>query len=165
MHRNHGGRIRSAVIDRLSRQYPREVFQLVPGDRDALLSRELRQRTIELAVAPTMGVSAEGDTELEVLFDDQFVVMAGSPTKWIRRRKLVLADLFNELWVLSSSESLPGQYIAQAFRISGIEPPTRTYSRSQFRSITICCNRTLYHDASAVDVALRQTHIAQIVAG
>jgi DNA-binding transcriptional LysR family regulator len=113
----------TAVLHRLSRQYPRVVFQLVPGDRDTLLSRELRQRTIELAVAPTMGLSPEGDTEMEILFDDQFVVMAGSPTKWIRRRKLVLADLLNELWVLPPPESLPGQYIAQAFRTSGFEPP------------------------------------------
>ena len=113
----------TAVLHRLSRQYPRVVFQLVPGDRDTLLSRELRQRTIELAVAPTMGLSPEGDTEIEILFDDQFVVMAGSPTKWIRRRKLVLADLLNELWVLPPPESLPGQYIAQAFRTSGFEPP------------------------------------------
>ena len=113
----------TAVLHRLSRQYPRVVFQLVPGDRDTLLSRELRQRTIELAVAPTMGLSPEGDTEMEVLFDDQFVVMAGSPTEWIRRRKLVLADLLNELWVLPPPESLPGQYIAQAFRTSGFEPP------------------------------------------
>jgi DNA-binding transcriptional LysR family regulator len=113
----------TAVLHRLSRQYPRVVFQLVPGDRDTLLSRELRQRTIELAVAPTMGLSPEGDTEIEILFDDQFVVMAGSRTKWIRRRKLVLADLLNELWVLPPPESLPGQYIAQAFRTSGFEPP------------------------------------------
>ena len=113
----------TAVLHRLSRQYPRVVFQLVPGDRDTLLSRELRQRTIELAVAPTMGLSSEGDTKIEILFDDQFVVMAGSPTKWIRRRKLVLADLLNELWVLPPPESLPGQYIAQAFRTSGFEPP------------------------------------------
>ena len=61
--------------------------------------------------------------EMEVLFDDRFVVMAGTATKWIRRRKLVLADLLNELWVLPPPESLPGQYIAQAFRNSGIEPP------------------------------------------
>ena len=113
----------TAVLHRLSRQYPRVVFQLVPGDRDTLLSRELRQRTIELAVAPTMGLSSEGDTKIEILFDDQFVVMAGSPTEWIRRRKLALADLLNELWVLPPSESLPGQYISQAFRTSGFEPP------------------------------------------
>jgi DNA-binding transcriptional LysR family regulator len=113
----------TAVLHRLSRQYPRVVFQLVPGDRDTLLSRELRQRTIDLAVAPTMGLSPEGDTEIEILFDDQFVVMAGSRTKRIRRRKLVLADLLDELWVLPPPESLPGQYIAQAFRTSCLEPP------------------------------------------
>jgi DNA-binding transcriptional LysR family regulator len=113
----------TAVIDRLSRQYPRVVFQLVPADRDTLLSRELRQRTIELAVAPTTGLAPEGDTEMEILFDDRFVVMAGSQTKWIRRRKLVLANLLNELWVLPPPESLPGQYIAHAFRTSGLEPP------------------------------------------
>jgi DNA-binding transcriptional LysR family regulator len=113
----------ASVVDRLSRQYPRVVFQLVPADRDTLLSRELRQRTIELAVAPTTGLPQEGDTEMEVLFDDQFVVMAGSPTKWMRRRKLILADLLNELWVLPPPDSLPGQHIAQAFRTSGFEPP------------------------------------------
>jgi DNA-binding transcriptional LysR family regulator len=113
----------TAVIDRLSRQYPRVIFQLVPADRDTLLSRELGQRTIELAVAPTTGLSPEGDMEMEALFDDQFVVMAGSPTKWVRRRKLVLADLLDELWVLPPPDSLPGQYIAQTFRNSGIEPP------------------------------------------
>jgi DNA-binding transcriptional LysR family regulator len=113
----------TAVIDRLSRQYPGVVFQLVPGDRDTLLSRELRQRTIDLAVAPTMGLSSEGDTEMEILFDDRFVVMAGFPAKWIRRRKLVLADLLDELWVLPPPESLPGQYIAQAFRAGGFQPP------------------------------------------
>jgi DNA-binding transcriptional LysR family regulator len=113
----------TAVIDRLSRQYPGVVFQLVPGDRDTLLRRELRQRTIDLAVAPTMGLSSEGDTEMEILFDDRFVVMAGFPAKWIRRRKLVLADLLDELWVLPPPESLPGQYIAQAFRAGGFQPP------------------------------------------
>jgi hypothetical protein len=131
----------TAVIDRLSRQYPRVVFQLVPGDRDTLLSRELRQRTIDLAVAPTMGLSPEGDTEMEILFNDQFVVMAGSPTKWIRRRKLVLADLLDELWVLPPPESLPGQYIAQAFRAGGFQPPRAHVVSFPFRCIIICWQR------------------------
>ena len=60
---------------------------------------------------------------MEDLFDDRFVVMAGFPAKWIRRRKLVLADLLDELWVLPPPESLPGQYIAQAFRAGGFQPP------------------------------------------
>jgi DNA-binding transcriptional LysR family regulator len=113
----------AAVIDRLSRQYPRAVFHLVPADRDTLLSREMRQRTIELAVASTNGLALEGDADVEGLFDDQFVVMAGSQTKWTRRRKVTLADLLDEPWVLPPPDSLPGRYIAEAFRASGLQPP------------------------------------------
>jgi DNA-binding transcriptional LysR family regulator len=111
-----------------------------------------------------MGLSPEGDTEMEILFDDQFVVMAGSPTKWIRRRKLVLADLLNELWVLPPSESLPGQYISQAFRTSGFEPPRARSLVLHSAALPSAGNRALHYDASPVDVALRQTHAAQIVA-
>src|SRR5688572_18155609 len=37
----------SHVIDKLSQQYPRVVFHLVPADRGTLLNRELRQRRSE----------------------------------------------------------------------------------------------------------------------
>jgi DNA-binding transcriptional LysR family regulator len=60
---------------------------------------------------------------VETLFDDRFVVMADAQSKWTRRRKLALADLMNELWVLPPAESIPGSYIAQAFRASGFDPP------------------------------------------
>jgi DNA-binding transcriptional LysR family regulator len=113
----------AAVVDRLSRQYPRVVFHLVPADRDTLLNRELHQRTIELAVATTTGLTLEWDADVEVLFDDQFVVMAGSQTKWTRRRKVTLADLLNEPWLLPPPDSLPGRYIAQAFHASRLAPP------------------------------------------
>jgi DNA-binding transcriptional LysR family regulator len=113
----------SFVIDGLSREYPRVLFHLRPADRDTLLNRELRQRTIELAIAPIAGLDLEGDMESEVLFDDQFVVMAGSRTKWVRKRNLTLADLLDEPWVLPPPESLPGQAIADAFRASGLIPP------------------------------------------
>ena len=131
----------TAVIDRVSRQYPRIVFQLVPGDRDTLLSRELRQRTIELAVAPTMGLSPEGDTELEILFDDQFVVMAGSPTRWVRRRKLVLADLLNELGRPRHPKAYLANTLLRRFVPAALNRRTRTSSPFPFRCITICWQR------------------------
>jgi DNA-binding transcriptional LysR family regulator len=113
----------SAVIDRLSRQYPRAVFHLVPADRATMLERDLRGRAVELAVTTTTGLDADGDTNVETLFDDRFVVMAGAQSKWIRRRKLRLADLINEFWVLPASDSLPGLNIAEVFRASGLQPP------------------------------------------
>src|SRR5215510_10483539 len=39
----------SAVTDRVSRQHPRVGFHLTPGDTITLVSRELRERTIDFA--------------------------------------------------------------------------------------------------------------------
>jgi DNA-binding transcriptional LysR family regulator len=113
----------SAVLDRLSRQYPRATFHLVPADRATLLNRELRQRTVELAVTNTLGLDMEKDIEVEVLFEDRFVVLAGAESKWVRRRKFTLAEAIDEAWVLPPPDSLPGLSIAEVFRASGLEPP------------------------------------------
>ena len=83
----------SAVLDRVSRQHPRAVFHLVPADSSTLVNRELRQRTVEFVVAPTSGLAPGADLNVEILFDDRFVVMADKRSKWSRRRKTTLADL------------------------------------------------------------------------
>jgi DNA-binding transcriptional LysR family regulator len=113
----------STVSDRVSRQYPRVGFHLIPGDSITLVDRELRQRTIEFAIGPIFRLKLEQDVSAETLFDDQFVVMAGAESKWSRRRKLQLADLIDEPWVLPPSDSVPGVSIAQTFRAAGFEPP------------------------------------------
>ena len=113
----------SAVTDRLSRQYPKVVFHLVTADRATLMNCELRQRTVELIVTATGGLDLERDTEVEPLFDDRFVVMAGTQSEWAKRRKLSLADLIDEPWVLPPADSLPGINISAAFRASGLQPP------------------------------------------
>jgi DNA-binding transcriptional LysR family regulator len=112
----------SAIIERLSRQYPRVAVHVVPANREALVSRELPQRTIELAVAPISGLRLGEDMDVKPLFDDRFVVMAGAQRK-VGRRKLTLADLIDERWVLPPSDSLPGSMIAEVFRVEGLEPP------------------------------------------
>jgi DNA-binding transcriptional LysR family regulator len=113
----------SAISDRLSRDYPRVVFHLVPGDSVALVNRELRQRSIDLMIGSVFGLDLERDINADVLFDDQFVVVAGAENKLVHRRKLRLADLLNERWVLPPSDSIPARNIAQAFRADGLEPP------------------------------------------
>ena len=113
----------SAVIDRLSRQYPRVAFHLVPADSSTLVHRDLRQRNVELVITATSSLSLERDLNVEILFDDKIVVMAGAESKWIRRRKLRLADLIDEHWVLPPPDSIPGANIARIFRANGFEPP------------------------------------------
>src|SRR5262249_44313181 len=62
------------------------------------------------------------DMEARPLFEDKFVVVAGARTK-VGRRKLALADLVDERWVLPPPDSLPGSMIADVFRAEGLEPP------------------------------------------
>jgi DNA-binding transcriptional LysR family regulator len=113
----------SAVCDRLSRQYPRVVFHLVPGDSVTLVNRELRQRTVELIIASIFQLNLDPDLDANTLFDDQFVVMVGAESKWARRRKLRLVDLIDEPWILPPSESIPAINIARAFHAEGLAPP------------------------------------------
>jgi DNA-binding transcriptional LysR family regulator len=80
----------SAVSDRVSRQHPRVNFHLVPGDSITLVNRELRQRTIDLAIGPIFRLNLDRDISAEILFDDQFVgrrrKQMGSPTQVQTRR-------------------------------------------------------------------------------
>jgi DNA-binding transcriptional LysR family regulator len=109
-----------AVINRLSRRYPRVVFHVVPGDSRTLRSRELRQREIELAVALAPGPHADGDLNVEILFDDRFVVLVGSRSIWARRRQIRLSDLIQEAWILAPVGTVD---IPAAFRDRGLQPP------------------------------------------
>jgi DNA-binding transcriptional LysR family regulator len=113
----------AAVLDQMSSLYPGVVFHLVPADRAMLLSRELPQRTIELAVTTISALDPQKDIEIVPLFDDRFVVMAGAHSRWARRRRLRLRQLLNEPWVLPPEDSLPGMRIAEIFRAEGLEPP------------------------------------------
>ena len=56
-------------------------------------------------------------------FNDRNVVMVSVQNKWARRRKIALADLIDEPWVLPSAETVVGMDIAKVFRASGLEPP------------------------------------------
>jgi DNA-binding transcriptional LysR family regulator len=113
----------SAVIDSLSQKYPRAEFHVVPGDAASLQSRELRQHNIELAIVPTNGLTIEHDVSVEVVLDDFHVIMAGTESKWVRRRKIKLADLLNETWILPPPNSTSGAYVAETFRHAGHQPP------------------------------------------
>ena len=95
----------SAVIDRLSRRYPRIVFHLVTAQAETL-HRELSERNVDLLIARRFGPIADERLDFEILFDDSFVVVAGAQNPWVRRRRIELAELVNEPWVLPPPESV-----------------------------------------------------------
>jgi DNA-binding transcriptional LysR family regulator len=76
----------SAVIDILSRQYPRLVFQLEIGTSPDLQFRVLRERKCDLVIARQWTDAPEPDVDAEFLFEDHVRVVAGPGNRWLARR-------------------------------------------------------------------------------
>jgi DNA-binding transcriptional LysR family regulator len=113
----------AAVIDRLSRQYPQLVFQLELCTTPAQQFNVLRERKCDLVVARMWTPTLEPDMEVEVLFDDQVFVVAGQRNKWLGRRKLALAELVDEHWLLAPIDHDPGSPVFEIFHALGLRVP------------------------------------------
>jgi len=112
----------SALVDRLSRRYPRMVFHLVTGYTETL-HRELAERKVDLLIIRGSGAIADPRYDFEFLFDDSYVVAAGAQNQWVRRRRIEIAELVNELWVLPPPDSVIGSIVRDAFRAGGLDYP------------------------------------------
>ena len=115
----------TAVIKRLSRQYPRIAFHIVRDDPVSLL-RYLEERNVELVLTRMPKSVVEGHMSAEILYHDQVAIVAGAQNPWTRRRKVGLADLVNEPWVLPPYDSVLGSIVLEAFRAGDLEPPRTT---------------------------------------
>jgi DNA-binding transcriptional LysR family regulator len=114
-----------AVVDRLSRRYPRIVFHLVTSPTEAL-RRELRERNVDLLITHIFGLIADERVGFESLFDEPYVVASGTQSAWVRRRRIALAELVNEPWTLPPPGSVIGSVAMEAFRASGLDYPDTT---------------------------------------
>jgi len=81
----------------------RSVNRLVGGGQQRLRDGE----------AEDFGVlEVDDELELEFLFDDSpILVAAGARSPWARRRRIELAELVNESWVLPPPDSLFGPLV------------------------------------------------------
>jgi DNA-binding transcriptional LysR family regulator len=116
----------SAVVDLLSRRYPRIVFHLVTANTTELLQRDLHERNVDLLIARRPDSVADERHGFEFLFDDSYFVVAGAHHPWARRRRIEPAELVNQSWVLPPPESPPGSLAMEAFRASGLDHPRTT---------------------------------------
>jgi DNA-binding transcriptional LysR family regulator len=119
----------AAVIDRLSRRYPQIVVRVVQANAETLEFPGLRERRVDLALARIPRSFAEGDFDVEFLFDDPHRVVAGARSPWARRRKITLAELVNEPWIFASNQVIR-ELITEAFKARGLEVPQERVSAS-----------------------------------
>jgi DNA-binding transcriptional LysR family regulator len=113
----------AAVIARLTARYPQLLFQLELCTAPAQQFLVLRERKCDLVVARQWSDAPELDMDAELLFDDEVRVMAGPGSKWLSRRKLALADLIDEHWLLAPIDAEPGSPVYEIFHACKLEVP------------------------------------------
>src|SRR5262245_8500539 len=114
------------IIERLSRQHPRMVFEVSPSNAFRLEFPELHDRTADVAfsiLSPPLLDRISDDLKAEVLFDDQICLAAGPQSPWTNRRKLDFADLIDAGWIMPSTGAPGEAAVVEAFRARGLPPP------------------------------------------
>lgn len=115
-----------AVIERFAKDFPKAVLHVIHENIATQQYDSLRNRNVELVLGRIPATMNEPDLVAETLFDEPNVVAAGADSPWAKRRKVMLADLMEEPWVLAQPGSLTRTLQDQVFRNSGLEPPSAT---------------------------------------
>jgi DNA-binding transcriptional LysR family regulator len=120
-----------AVIDRLSRRYPRVVFRVVAeGANQSAQRQNLSERTVDLLIFRRVAAVMDGETSFEFLFKSPYIVAAGDNNPWTKRRKIALAELIGEPWALPAPDDAFGSFVTDAFRAGGLDYPRATVATS-----------------------------------
>lgn len=121
------------IVESFSREYPSVAFDVHEEEietLDAMRDRELDFVVQRLRSHPLVSDPFD-DLDVEIVFDDELVLVAGGPSPWTRRRKIDLAELVDEPWILSGPPSWPHRILSQVVTARGLRMPKtvlRTYS-------------------------------------
>jgi DNA-binding transcriptional LysR family regulator len=96
----------------------------------------LRNRSVDLVLVRLRGRAGTDyesfdDFNVEILFEDEVVIAAGRESRWARRRKIDLAELIDEPWILAAPDAWNYKIIEEAFQTRGLNMPNvslRTFS-------------------------------------
>jgi DNA-binding transcriptional LysR family regulator len=111
------------VIDRLRRQHPRLSFQVTETNSGPAFHEPLRQRSIDFVIGRLPLQKLEKDLNAEDVFDESMCVATGTQNPWASRRKIQLAELIEEPWILPLPDTVPGALVADMFHACGLDVP------------------------------------------
>jgi DNA-binding transcriptional LysR family regulator len=117
----------TTVVNRLCQRYPGLSFHVLSTDT-ATASRALLDRQVDVAIVHIIEPLPAEHLDVELLFQDPHVVVAGTQSPLLRRRNLKLRDLMDEPWTLPISDSPYGSVVFEAFRAHGLQGPRTAVS-------------------------------------
>jgi DNA-binding transcriptional LysR family regulator len=113
------------IVDCFRARYPRVAFRVDTVPSPAINYPGLHDRKYDLVLGrwPMQLSNLPDELRAEFLFDDGLIVAAGAHTRWAQRRKIDLAELADEPWILPPPERWTYAQIAQAFQARGLGMP------------------------------------------
>jgi DNA-binding transcriptional LysR family regulator len=115
------------LVGRFSKTYPRVALHVDSIVSPALGLPALRDRKYDLILGwlprPLPDDFCSDDLKVESLFDDRLIIAAGSHHRWARRRRVDLADLVHEPWIMQAPNTWNYARLAQALQARGLDMP------------------------------------------
>jgi DNA-binding transcriptional LysR family regulator len=102
------------------------VFTVKQAATIPSLYDDLRERRVDFIFARMIAPIEQEELNAEVLFHDPLIIVAGSRSKWLRRRAIDLAELVNEPWCLVPDDLPIFPFVVEAFRSLGLNAPHST---------------------------------------
>ena len=126
--------------DGLLREAPGVTAQIVVGDNDVMVPA-LRNGELDLIFNVLPDTPYPGCMQ-EALFDEIFVVCASSGHRLARRRRVALAELADEQWILSAAAVLNVQHVHRVLQAHGLPAPRITIEARPLRLRLQLCAAT-----------------------
>jgi DNA-binding transcriptional LysR family regulator len=115
------------IVRQFSKHYPRAVLQVDQVVTPTLDLPQLRDRYLDFVLArigrPLAEDASARDFDVELLFDDRLVIVAGTRSPWARRRHIELEELIDEPWILPPPDAWNTTMLNDAFQTKGLKMP------------------------------------------
>jgi DNA-binding transcriptional LysR family regulator len=119
--------ILAPVLGPFLRRHPDTVVRIDELNTRTTDVRGLRERKFDLLLlrlsSPLPEHGLTDDLDIDILFEDALVLAAGRSSRWARRRKIDLAELIKERWILPGRDSGNYRILSKAFAARGLSPP------------------------------------------
>jgi DNA-binding transcriptional LysR family regulator len=120
-----------AIIDRMRHRHPKIIVKVEFAEGANPEFRELRDRRVDLLFGRISDSFSDDEIEAQVLFQEQYRVVASTRSKWARQRKIALADLVGEQWIHMPPDIELTSSIGAVFQSHGLpNPPQAVASMS-----------------------------------
>jgi DNA-binding transcriptional LysR family regulator len=115
------------IVQRFSEKYPRVALHVDSIVSPTLGLPALRDRRYDLILGwlprPLPEDFCAEDLNVESLLEDRLIIAAGSQNRWARRRRVDLAELVHEPWIMQAPDTWNYGRLAKAFQARGLDIP------------------------------------------